>query len=263
MRQNVNRKKNNRIEAKDLNYNLLKLSIQLSLDGFCFYITNPDSNELLQVLRNVFDSRKSDPKLLLDELERFIFKEDLGDLNFKSVEVLHENNLISIVPNTYFDETKLELYLTNTIKLYPSDYISFDPIHSIDAQAVYLPFVNINNYILEKFGAFDYQHAAARLLDKLSLLSNEGENLHKDIYLNLNLSSIEIIVFENKKLVFFNNFDTRTQEDVVYYTLFALEQLQLDPRKVSIQYINSNDRENIDVLKNYIFELSPLELNPF
>lgn len=94
MRQNVNRKKNNRIEAKDLNYNLLKLSIQLSLDGFCFYITNPDSNELLQVLRNVFDSRKSDPKLLLDELERFIFKEDLGDLNFKSVEVLHENNLI-------------------------------------------------------------------------------------------------------------------------------------------------------------------------
>jgi hypothetical protein len=104
---------------------------------------------------------------------------------------------------------------------------------------------------------------AARLLDKLSLLSNESEKLHKDIYLNLNLSSIEIIVFENKKLVFFNNFDTRTQEDVVYYTLFALEQLQLDPRKVSIQYINSNDRENIDVLKNYIFELSPLELNPF
>ena len=123
----------------------MTLSIQLSLDGFCFYITNPNSQKVLKVLKEEFATRKTDPKALLDALERFIFKEDLGSLNFKSVEVIHHNNLISIVPNDYFDENKLGLYLQNTIKLYASDYISYDPISSIDAQAVYLPFVNINN----------------------------------------------------------------------------------------------------------------------
>ena len=263
MLQTVNRKKNSKIEAKDLNYNLLTLSIQLSLDGFCFYITNPNSQEVLKVLKEEFSTRKTDPKSLLDELERFIFKEDLGSLNFKSVEVLHHNNLISIVPNAYFDETKLGLYLQNTIKLYASDYISYDPISSIDAQAVYLPFVNINNYILDKFGAFEYQHASARLIEKLSLISGEKADSPKDFYLNLNLNSIEIIVFEKKKLVFFNNFDTRTEEDVVYYTLFALEQLQIDPGKVLIEYINPNRVERVEVLKAYVSELKPLELNPF
>jgi hypothetical protein len=262
MLQTVNRKKNSKIEAKDLNNNLLTLSIQLSLDGFCFYITNPNSQKVLKVLKEEFATRKTDPKALLDALERFIFKEDLGSLNFKSVEVIHHNNLISIVPNDYFDENKLGLYLQNTIKLYASDYISYDPISSIDAQAVYLPFVNINNYILDKFGAFEYQHASARLIEKLSLISGEKENSTKDFYLNLNLNSIEIIVFEKKKLVFFNNFDTRTKEDVVYYTLFALEQLQIDPRKVLIEFINRDLVERIEVLKSYVSDVKCLELNP-
>ncbi len=259
----VNRKMNNKIEAKDLNYNLLTLSIQLSLDGFCFYITNPKSQEVLKVLREPFSTRKTDPKDLLDELERFIFKEDLGNLNFKSVEVLHQNNLISIVPDAYFDENKLGLYLQNTIKLYPSDYISFDPISSIGAQAVYLPFVNINNYILDKFGAFEYQHASARLIEKLALIARAKEDASRNFYLNLNLNSIDIVVFEKKKLIFFNNFDTKTEEDVVYYTLFALEQLQIDPQKVLIDYINPNQVERLEVLKSYISKLRPLELNPF
>ncbi len=262
MPQTVNRKKNSKIEAKDLNYNLLTLSIQLSLDGFCFYITNPNSQEVLKVLKEEFTSRKTDPKALLDALERFIFKEDLGNLNFQSVEVLHHNNLITIVPDAYFDENKLSLYLQNTIKLYASDYITFDPISSIDAQAVYLPFVNINNYILDKFGEFEYHHASARLLERLSLIPKEKDDFRRNIYLNLNLNSIEIIVFEKKKLVFFNNFDIRTKEDVVYYTLFALEQLQIDPRKVVIEYLNHDYEEHIKILKSYILELRFLELNP-
>jgi hypothetical protein len=51
----------------------------------------------------------------------------------------------------------------------------------------------------------------------------------KQLWLNVRTDKIDIIVSENKKLLLMNSFSWQTNEDILYYTLFVSEQLELNP----------------------------------
>ena len=47
----------------------------------------------------------------------------------------------------------------------------------------------------------------------------------------ININNIEIIVIENEKLIFQNSFKVFNSIDILYFTLFCFDQLNLDPNK--------------------------------
>ena len=58
----------------------------------------------------------------------------------------------------------------------------FDNIITIDAKNVYVPYVNINNYLFQNFGEFEYQHHSSILLEKLLKIESSTE---KKMYVNV------------------------------------------------------------------------------
>lgn len=72
-------------------------------------------------------------------------------------------------------------------------------------------------------------HSGKIFLDSIDL--REEETVH----LNLNHHQLEIAVTSTNDLVLYNIFETVTGEDILFYTLFALEQLKLDPNKVMLK----------------------------
>ena len=110
-----------------------QLSIQFSLDGFSFCISNAE-NCIVHFSSYTFDNEGTTPESLLGLIEE-VFKndEDLHD-DFESVMVIHENHLSSLVPNVYFDEKHLKSYLHYTIKTISTDFIAFDDLDIMDAK---------------------------------------------------------------------------------------------------------------------------------
>ncbi len=53
----------------------------------------------------------------------------------------------------------------------------------------------------------------------------------KQVWLNIRKNKMDIVVSENKKLLLINSFSWQTNEDILYYTLFICEQLELNPEK--------------------------------
>lgn len=87
-----------------------KLSIQFSLDGFSFCISNFEDT-IYHFASYQFDRETSTPEALLTRIEDvFQNDKDLHD-DFSSVLVIHENNLSTFVPNAYFKEDALKSYL--------------------------------------------------------------------------------------------------------------------------------------------------------
>ena len=107
---------------------------------------------------------------------------------------------------------------------------------------VYVPLVNINNFIFERFGSFEYKHSATILLNRLLTLE-KNSNLLK-MYINIEDSHFEIVVVENNKLKFFNRFEYNTKEDFIYYLLFTAEQLQLNPEEFPLVLMGSVDEND-------------------
>ena len=219
------------------------LSIQFNLDGFSFSIQNSDTGEILVFTEYTFEKTITSPELLLEKI-MYIFAND-KDLqqDFSTVFAVHQNNLATLVPNEYFDRNNLKPYLKFSVKTLSTDFITYDTLNTVDASNVYIPYVNINNFIFQNFGEFEYQHHATVLINKL-LAKTTHTNELPVMYVNVGISQLDIIVTQKKELILYNSFAYQTKEDFIYYILFVAEQLQMNPEEFSLVFLGKIEKES-------------------
>tara|TARA_R110000868_G_scaffold109560_1_gene297754 strand:- start:12897 stop:13730 length:834 start_codon:yes stop_codon:yes gene_type:complete len=225
--------KSNKIKAKNnsgLSYK--KLSIQISLNGLSFCVLDSIGNTIV-LQESIRFSEELIPFQVLKNLQEFLEKNDITKMSFSDVTVIHRNTLFSLVPKALFNEKELANYLKFNAKILANDHISFDEISNYDLITVYVPFVNINNYIYELFGEFEYKHNSTVLIQ--SLLNNFNGGKDPICYVHVLEQQMDVIVISNKKLLLYNSFNFHTKEDFIYYLLFTIEQLKLDTETLKLR----------------------------
>ena len=216
-----------------------KLSIQFSLDGFSFCTTNTH-NEVLEFSSYTFSKTKNSPELVLEKLQDIFKKEKSLQYDFETVTVIHQNNLNTLVPNEYFKKDALKSYLKYSIKTIATDLITFDELDFMNSKNVYVPYVNINNFLFQNFGEFEYKHYSSVLLEKLFSIATN------DIccYIHVSKSTFDIVIIKNSNLQFFNIFEYKTKEDFMYYVLFTLEQLDLSTEETLVSILGDMEEDS-------------------
>ncbi|MDP5105900.1 MAG: DUF3822 family protein [Polaribacter sp.] len=236
----------------------IALSIQFSLDGFSFCVIDTVTQEKIYFTEYQFAETLNSPEDLLSKIE-LIFKGNANlQLDYNSVTVLHQNNLYTLVPSSYFDEGSLATYLNFNIKTLNTDFIAFDEITAIDAKNVYIPYININNYLFQNFGEFEYKHHISVLIEKLLKIESLKE---KTMYVNVYKNSFDIIVIEDKKIIISNSFLYHSKEDFIYYILFTAEQIQLNTEEFNLYFMGeiATDSDIFKITYTYIKNIFFLE----
>ena len=249
------------IKNKSLTTTYIKeLSIQVNLSGLSFCILNRTENTIEYLDSILFDAKYT-PFKVLETLKEHLSTNTMFSDDFSSVNIVHHNELSTLVPKPLFNEENSADYLKFNSKILKTDFLSHDDIIINDSVNVYVPYVNVNNYIYETFGEFIYKHASTILIDTL-LQENENSN-GKIVYVNVNKNSFEIVVIENGSLLLYNNFDYGTKEDFIYFVLFTFEQLNLDPETVPLELIGniSDGDENFNILYKYVRHVSIKDSN--
>ena len=242
--------KNNSLDFKNLEEN--HLSIQLSLDGFSFCVYNKFSNNIAVFAKYEFTNTTPTPYEHLNLVKQLFSQEKTLNIKYKSVSVTHFNNLITQVPLPFFDKNNLKYYLQNTIKVLDNDYITFDEIDNSEIVNVYIPFVNINNFLIDTYGSFIFKHSSTVLIETLLKVY---KNFNEDYYfINVSNFNFEIVVLKNKKLELYNYFSFKTKEDFIYYILFTAEQLNLNPEEFKLILLGDIEKESelYKILYQYI-----------
>lgn len=256
--------KRNKYFTSNLHIENKCLSIQFSLDGFSFCISDAKTKEIQLVSDYVFDEQTTLDTLLTNIKEVFNSDNDLHH-DFNSVEIIHQNNLFTIVPSLFFDENYLNTYLKYNVQTLPNDYIVFDEIESINAKNVYIPYVHINNYLFQSFGAFDFKHHTTVLLEKI--VKTYRNNFDKLFFVHVSKTNIDIIVTHYNNLILCNSYIVNSKEDFIYYILFVAEQLQMNPDNLQLYLMGDidEDSEFYSITYQYIRNISfaKTETNPF
>jgi len=156
----------------DKNYK--KLSLQVTLNGFSFCIIDTLSNEIVVLKEIDFSDFPATSKV--EDLYWKAFN-DYPELKEKydEVIVLHDSNLSTFVPTALFDEEFLGSYLQYNTKVFETDFFTFDSLPNYEINHVFIPFVNINNYLLDQFSTFNYKHVNTILVSKLLELSKNND----------------------------------------------------------------------------------------
>ncbi|WP_370480172.1 DUF3822 family protein [Tamlana flava] len=225
------------------NKNLLntELSIQISLSGLSFCVLDKNVNTISYLKTIEFDKQLI-PLEVLDQLKHYFSTEEVLQQPFTEVKVIHDNNLSTLVPKSLFDENYLADYLKFNSKILRTDFITYDSISINDSINVYVPYININNFIFEKFGDFTFKHVSTVLIEEI--LKTEKNLETAKAYVNVSKDHFEILIVKNSKLLLYNSFAYQTKEDFIYYILFTLEQLELDPETISLIFLGEIDTDD-------------------
>lgn len=218
------------------------LSIQLSLDGFSFCIVDKSYDLVQKVAHREFEETAGSPEDLLSKIRGVFDQEKLLQHQFGSVNVTHVNELSSLVPRSLFDKNRIKDYIRYSSMTYDNDYIVYDEIEGQELVNVYIPFVNVNNFLLDRFGSFEYSHFSSVLVS--NLLNTYKFSEHPHLFVHLERSRMYVVGISESKLQLYNSFGYRTKEDFVYYILFVAEQLGMDPESFELVLSGWIDKES-------------------
>jgi len=234
-----------------------RLSVQVSLNGLSFLVTNPEDEEAIFFMEKKLDYSTT-PEELLMEIESIMFKNNILNSTFSEVSVVYSTPVYSLVPATLFDETKASEYLKFNSRILANDYMAHDILENLEIVVVYVPFMNINNFFFEKYGSFSYYHSVTVMLK--TILEKEKYSLPK-MYLHFQKNSFDCIVFKNGELQLCNSYTYKTPEDFIYYTLFCMEQLNLSPENLPVVFLGEIEKEdeNFKIAYSYIRNLEFLD----
>ena len=236
------------------------MSIQVSLSGLSLFVLNLTTSNI-EYLESLNFDKKQTPKELLDHLVHYLNSTPTLNQEFSKVTLVHSNELATVVPKPLFDETNLIDYLKFNSKILKTDFITYDQLKVADIMIVYVPLVNINNFIFDQFGSFEYKHSATILINRVLTLEKNTKN--PKMYLNIEVNHFEIVVVENNLLKFYNRFEYLTKEDFIYYLLFTAEQLQLNPEEFPLVLMGAITEadELYQIAYKYIRDVSLLHSN--
>ncbi|AWI27323.1 DUF3822 domain-containing protein [Flavobacterium pallidum] len=221
--------------------NYRKLIIRAGLEGFSFAVGDTLNERILSFEEVDFSAYTKTHKVEEHYWKAFLEYRELTRM-YDEVVVLHDNNLNTFVPSALFDEAYAGSYLQYNTKVFETDLFAFDTIESPEIKNVYVPYVNINNFLIDQFGPFEYRHSNTVLVSALLNLSKNVEE--KLVFVHFDEKCFEIVVVQNRKLLLFNSFEYQNAADFIYYLLFTCEQLNLNPENLKLQLLGKITEES-------------------
>ena len=227
---------------KQNNVNSQNLNICLSNNYVCLKISSENSND--SFFSNFILEKKIKTEFLSDFLDKILVDKNIYNKSIDDVTVHFDNELFSFVPNDLFDENHKKEYLKYITELKQDDFVSHDSINELDIKNVFLPYVNINNLLINKFKEINYFHYNSALLKKLvneNIKYGEKENL----FCIISYKKLKIVVIKKNRLVFFNCFNYENSNDILYFLLSVCQNIDLNLNKISLNLILNYKVDNL------------------
>jgi hypothetical protein len=236
------------------------LSLQLGSDGLCFCILDLDSNKYL-VLRSYQFDKVFNWSLLANELDAVIKQDDLLIKKYRSVSVMIVNDQFTIVPSPLFDSSRQKDYLKFNTAFDNDAVISNDALKVIEARNIYAIPREVERIIRKNYGACKIIHSTSALIE--SLINRNKNSSKKQLFVNMHLSSFDLVLINGNKFEYCNTFRYQSDEDFIYYLLFVCEQLKLNPENIHVFLAGETGKTALHytLLYKYIRNISFLTRN--
>jgi hypothetical protein len=234
-----------------------KLFILIGQESLQYGILDTEKNTFVAVADIRLPSSPRTPEAFYTEISRLISEEEALKKKYPSVVIGLDTPMHTLVPAPLYDSGQSNKYLEFNFGVSGNSQVSSDRLEEIDAYNVYaiprglLDVVHVN---YREAALFHRTSATIRSIYNHQKINPKPAGL----FLNVREQFIDLISIEGGRLAYFNSFSCTSKEDMLYYTLYALEQLNMRPDTVQliISGIIDNGSESHQLLEQYIHEVS-------
>ena len=237
----------------DINNSSLVIHVNESWVIFCLF-----NNQKLSSLNKVRFLHNKKSNFILKTIKKYI--KSFSKENIPSeVKLIYYNRTSTLVPSDLFDPKNSLNYMKYNTSIRIDDIAANDHVLNNEINNVYIPNIDINNFIFEKFKTFDFYHYSSLIIEKIS--NDFTEKFGKRVFVNVNDGFIDILYFKDKKLEFYNSYDYNSIEDVLFYLLFSLSELKLNPDEIHTVLSGSIDLDSnlYELIYTYVRNVELIE----
>lgn len=183
-----------------------------------------------------------------DMIELLVNNYGLAKTKYQKLNITLLNHQFTIVPEAYAAVSDVKSLLNFNTGMNAVRALK----HNVDeAEFCYTADTDTLAFLERTFPSASIRHSGAVLIH---LLFNHYTLKDKDAVVNIGNGVLEIAVKEKNRLSFYNVFNYSSNEDILYFLLFTMEQLALDPLKVKIAIAGQKpaDSDLVKAIKKYI-----------
>jgi hypothetical protein len=171
----------------------------------------------------------------------------------RSVRVIVENNRSTLIPSALFDESEKDTYLNFSVEPEAEERILFDRLTRLEIVNIFGLNNTLHDQITGFFPGVKVCHVSSLLIESIWM---NFKNLITDkrIFIFVREEAFNMLIFEKKQLVYSNAFHFRAPEDFVYFVIFVMEQLNLNPEEVPLTLLGDihTKTPHFDLIYKYI-----------
>jgi hypothetical protein len=176
---------------------------------------------------------------------------------FKMVKIAVDGKKSTLVPASLFDSNSCEQYMNFNYPPVPDEQVFYDHLIPQDAFLVFTVPDQVMAAKKEFFPAGKFVHSSSLLIESVWINYKNRINT-PNVFLNIHENLFDIMIFDGRRMQYFNIFTFQNPEDVAYYLIFVLEQLNFNPEKIPLVLLGNIEikDEVSELLHRYVRHIS-------
>lgn len=241
-----------------LKYNL---NLQISMNEITYCILDTQRNKFIG-LESFLIKEVYNPYKLSETFDEILQQNKWLSGNFNERRIIYQNHKSTLVPVPLYDAKEEETYFNFNQNLDDNEDIYCDKLSNLNAYNLFAIPTVIKSKCREMFTEFKLHHYLTSLIESL-LIINKNKLTDKNLFVNVNKTMFDVILLEDNKLIYNNTFQYQTPEDFIYYLLFAVQQLELNPEIINLTLSGEIEKQTalFDIIYKYIRNINFIKRN--
>jgi hypothetical protein len=230
---------------KDTDYLYHRLSILLTQSGLSFLYLKGNKIDKEKYFKIKASNKYSEETELIIAEELHQIKEATLD----EVVLIYQNIDFNLIPNKLTGGVNSILHASKyNLSLQAEDDFSQDSSFNNEISVSFVPLININNLIFDRFGEFNHTHQTNLYLKA----AETYKSAFSDCICFVNNHQVDIVIIKKQKLQLYNTFKISTEEDAIYYILYCLEINEMNRESIETIIVNFSDQLKLEKINSLL-----------
>lgn len=219
-----------------------KLFLLIRQQSLQYCILETETNECIALADFRLNHIPKTPEIFLEGLDKLVAKESALHQKYASVVVGLETHLHTLVPDVFFNAENPQDYLEFNLRMPDNHKTSFDQVHELNSVCIYAYPQGFKEFLSKNFPSAALLNPLSGMLQAVYRLHNSSDR-PESFFLHASDRMISMFFTRNGSMpVYYNSFPYTSREDILYYALYAYEQLGIKPESVPLTTLGELDQ---------------------